>query len=316
MTFGNTRRPTDSPASMSEDLANLAAHAASSVAIVRQEARGILANAAGLRERPEEGASSRLAAALEASQNFCGAIDALPSEGSSANPAPRKVNSALEAAWEAWGDLEVIRRLTATKQLDPPDIGPPPPPEQSLLQCAEACVPPGLRARPVAPLELRTRKDGTLAALELCVDGAFRAVVHVERSESHWVPTGVAVGPSHDPMEAGAMQPATLLVYNDLSSRAGSLMVRLGRLPPSKRLRALLRWLCSLHTLFESACSICNEVFPPEAFQASDLLPPTARGTNLAPSHGCCYLTWRGKCAEQAYVDQCVDEEQGGDERL
>jgi hypothetical protein len=105
------------------------------------------------------------------------------------------------------------------------------------------------------------------------------------------------------------MQPATLLVYNDLSSRAGSLMARLARLPSSNRLRALLRWLCSLHNLFESTCSICNQVFPPQMLQASDLLPPTARGANLLPSHPSCYLKWKGMCAEQAYVDQCMDAE-------
>ena len=94
--------------------------------------------------------------------------------------------------------------------------------------------------------------------------------------------------------------------FADLTARAGAILVGLDALPPARRLRPLLAWICSLHNVFASTCIACGEVFPPHATAAHQLLPPTARSEQLEPFHPCCFLERFGRSAEEMYVEAVV----------
>ena len=180
------------------------------------------------------------------------------------------------------------------------------PADDSLLAAATACVPSWLRERPQSPLTLRNRpcKRANSHDLELHVDGAFTAIVEVEPHPPSWLPARVAIGPSGAPMPFGARQPAELLVFADLTARAGAVLVGLETLPPAERLRPLIVWISSLHNLFTAACHGCGEVFPPGVASAALLLPPTARSAALKPYHEEVYLERFGRPAEEAFLEE------------
>lgn len=198
-----------------------------------------------------------------------------------------------------------------------------------LLASVRACVPKELLQRAQAPLELHVR-PGTDAAgeflaqasVELHIDGVFNAIIAVVASVSdgsadgqalHWLPTRVSVGPSRDPMAFGASQSPVLCVYRDLCARAGAILAGLEALPARQRLGALVRWLCSLHCLFQSRCRACGAVFPPLATCAMELLPPTARAdATLHPYHPACFIQLGHGTAEAAYIEACRKANDGG----
>jgi hypothetical protein len=213
----------------------------------------------------------RLASARHAVQSACDALDQTMGE-SAASPWPERIKPA----------------------------------DDSLLAAATACVPSWLRERPQSPLTLRNRpcKRANSHDLELHVDGAFTAIVEVEPHPPSWLPTRVAIGPSGAPMPFGARQPAELLVFADLTARAGAVLVGLETLPPAERLRPLIVWISSLHNLFTAACHGCGEVFPPGVASAALLLPPTARSAALKPYHEEVYLERFGRPAEEAFLEE------------
>ena len=284
--------------------ASLASDAAAAVGLVRHEARTLLASCAtssGSGLSPEE---TRLASALHAAQAICGALD-VARQPPPARPHEDAIDQPSDSAWLAWRDLDVLRGHGVHAALAAPSASDGAP--QSLQQCAEAAVPEELRSRNAPPLALRAREDGR--SLELTLPGALRAIVDVHPvGDGSWAPTRVAVGPSHDPMPAGALEPPELLVFHDVSARAGALLAALEALAPADRLGPLLRWLCSLRSLFDAPCVFCDGIFPPGAASARELLPPTARGgAGLVPCHAGCFAARFGRSPEQAFVDACVE---------
>ena len=95
-------------------------------------------------------------------------------------------------------------------------------------------------------------------------------------------------GPFHDPATLNSSLTPKLYVYSELCARAGAVLAGLEAQPPHNRLGSLLRWLSSLHDLFEARCCICGSVFPPTVTSAAELLPPTMRTADLRPCHPPC----------------------------
>ena len=281
-----------------------ASEAAQAVALARQAARSVLADAAG-KSRAGNDQQIRMASALQSVQAACGALDdcGKHTPASSMETAPI-LEELIFNTWRVHGLLG-------------PTAGSYPETLPTLLAASEACVPRWLLERSAAPLQLSMRggeseiaEAGELPALEMCVEGAFRAVVAVAAVGTAWVPVRVAVGPSNNSMPAGARQPPTLLVFHDVGARAGTLLAGLEALPPARRLRPLLSWLCSLHNLFESRCAGCGSVFPPLAVAAADLLPPTARDARRHPWHPACFTTRFGRTAEAECLEAAARSEE------
>lgn len=274
-----------------------ATDAAEMVGVVRQTARSVLAHVATTVPAGSNAADKqlRLASALDAVQAACGALD----DGRCDGPVTSEPDAIIDypsRVWRAHGLLPAIR-----DRHDPPpsaDLS------SSLLAVAEAYSPRWLQERASAALELSVRvRDSPDAALELCVAGSFRAVVAVASQGEAWIPVRVAVGPSHHGMPGGALQVPTLLVYHDVTARAGALIAALDQLAPQRRLHLLIAWLCSLHNLFDTRCDGCDAVFAPSAAVGSDLLPPTARDARLRPWHACCFTAQHGYTAEASCLD-------------
>ena len=184
--------------------------------------------------------------------------------------------------------------------------------ETDLLTLAKAYLPP---QSPLQVLERAAPHSSGVArrSLELRVDGAFSAVVELVaagsaggQADGGWLPCRVAVGPSHEPLPYGASQPPGLLVFADLTARAGALLAGLDAAPPAQRLRHLVRWLAALDGLFDSVCAGCGGVFPPDATCAAQLLPPTARGPRLEPYHPGCFRARFGCSAEAAFLQAAL----------
>ena len=283
-----------------------AADAAAAVVSCRREVSQMLANAA-LGGGGVAPSSDSLASAVHMVQAACDILDTSMAVDE-AETAP--VLDAVHRAWSVYNTAAI-------------SSGPHPAPDnEDLLTVATACLPSSLLERPHAPLCLSERSftpgSGSTPrrCLELKVDGAFKAVIEftaagrnggdADGSAGGWVPCRVAVGASHEPMPFGASTPPSLHVHADLTARAGALLAGLDALPPARRLPCLLRWLTSLHSLFQTACHGCGRVFPPDATGATQLLPPTARGPRLEPYHPGCFCVRFGRSAEEAFLDAAL----------
>ena len=281
-------------------------------------------------------AGQRLIISSQSVQVLCTEIDRTLSQHDNTQEKPRIAPPALDAACLQW---QYYDRVTPTL---PPQPKRPRTPAciksstpAALAAFATTCVPSWLCSRSHAPLYLCGRpsvwRANEIVELELRIDGVFTAIVAVQPEEelvetamrtdaysnvanstagaydgasrTAWVPTRVTVGPSHTVMPAGASQPADHLVFRDLSARAGAILVGLEVLTPAYRLRPLLRWLSSLHDLFDSTCVACGRVFAPSAPEKAELIPPTARCQRLRPYHDECYLAAYGNPAEENFIE-------------
>lgn len=194
----------------------------------------------------------------------------------------------------------------------------------SLLDAARACVPADIRILRGDELRLSEAtpreqpvvggfgdahldRSPSRQSVELRIEGVLVAVVDCVVSEEAagiWVPRRVGIGPSHEPMPFGAATPPSMLVFAELTARAGAILCGLDALPPARRLRPLISWLASLHDLFECVCVACGEVFPPAATEGAQLVPPCARGPGLEPYHPECFHARFGCGAEESFLEE------------
>ena len=299
-----------------------AASGAAAAGLLRQEAARLLAvSSSGIGLIGDK--KNRLGAALSSVQAAAAALDN-EAEAETQQCPPLAMMTANDAACWAWRAHAPPARPPLTpraEDVDDHDVS-------ELFSHATECIPQQLRAKvqlSVRPVAATAAGDdaSTERLLELHADGAFTAVVAALAAEPElrvgsssaivWLPTRVAIGPSGDAMAAGASQPPTLLVFQDLCARAGAILVGLDALPASRRLQPLLRWLASLHNLFEASCCSSNAVFPPAAASAAELLPPTARCERLLPHHAAEYYARHGRSAEEAYLAACSAEAVGAE---
>lgn len=296
-----------------------ATEAATAVVACRNEVARLLASAASA---DGSTASVRLASALHLVQSTCSALDnALLEPRAAARGVP--LLESTSRAWRAHGPLPYAAFEASGATSDDP-AG-----EDDLLAAMRACVPTWLSERSAKPHELRERSCAAAGAarrsLELHVQGAFTAVIdfaHVagggrevtqqvaatSPGTGMWVPRRVGIGPSGAEQPLGASQPPSLHVFADLTARVGAILAGLDALPPTRRLRPLVVWLCSLHDVFECTCRGCGGVFPPCATNAAQLLPPAARASRLEPFHEGCFWQRYGCAAEDAFVDAAIAE--------
>lgn len=293
-----------------------AADAAAAVAACRHEVAQLLASAA-LGSNDVTGAH-RIASAMHCVQTSCDIVDqGTSSENVQAIIDPQESAPMLESAAHAF-HVGIPPHLRPSYYPTPALM--PAADDADLLAACSMCVPGWLRQRPQAPLRLRERPCARAdrRCIELVVDGAFAACLEFlaqppqdgaaasSSAARCWAASRVAIGPSHAAMPLGASEPPRLLVYAEVSARAGAVLVGLGGLPPARRLRPLVAWLCSLHNLFGSACVFSGDVFPPDAMGAEQLLPPVARTELLQPCHPACFYARHGRSPEEAYVDAAV----------
>ena len=180
-----------------------------------------------------------------------------------------------------------------------------------LLAAAEASAPRWLRERAANPLRISVRRaasSGRGPSLELQVDGVFRAVVEVVALAAGpaadagccWVPHQLALGPSGAAMALGAAEPPELEVFREATEQGGAVLGELEGAPVAERLPHLVRWLCSLHDLFQAKCAVCQRALAPATAAGGGAgagrTPPTARvGRELVPCHPSCYRARHGR---------------------
>ena len=171
------------------------------------------------------------------------------------------------------------------------------------LAAARRGVPEWLSTRAEWPMVLDAHlstSSADIAVLTARVDGAFTAMVELSSVAAReaskgaaWIPCRVAMGASDEPFPLGARTLSAHLVYRDLSTRAGALLVAIDALAPSQRLPWLMRYLSSLHNIFISPCRACAHILRPSTLGPSTLLPATSRSPKLEPYHAACYLQVR-----------------------
>ena len=274
-----------------------ASDAAAAVVTCRHEVGHLLASAA--LGGSASAASDRIASAVHLVQTACNTLDtSMRIDANRVHEAP--LMEAVRHAWCVHAPEISAETIKSQRTFI----------EGDLLSSAKAHLPlhsPLRLSEHTAP----HNSGDARRCLELRVDGAFAAVVELVAAGSDgatagiggWLPCRVAVGPSHEPMPFAASQPPSLLIFADLTARAGALLAGLDAVAPAERLPHLVRWLAALDGLFDCVCAGCGEVFPPDATGAAQLLPPSARGPNLEPYHPGCFCARFGRSAEAAFLD-------------
>lgn len=294
-----------------------AADAAVAVIACRHEAADLLARAAN-----GEPLGGTLPSALASVRAACSSLDWQASLHQQHGHQPLRAAvppqlNAASAAWRSSSTLHAAPNIVVAPAAAAPSA-------EKLLVDAKACLPAnvlakvhlhvrsppqgeGVRRGDSDTLELALRIDGVLnAVLAVCFVPTAPAAGSGTFAVGTWQPRRIAIGPSHEPMEHGASQPARTLVFQDLTARAGALLVALDAKPAPTRLASILRWIASYDGLFASACCICGGVFAPHATAAVELLPPTARCARLLPYHAACFTQRFGRSAESDYISGCT----------